>query len=293
MPIFIDEGGKYKKLQAQSLTKERALQQLVERNLFELFDMHLLASEYPTIGGRIDTFAVDITGAPVIIEYKLAKNDNIINQGLSYLRWLKAQKVEFFEMLLIKKLGNEIAGKLKIDWQNPRVIYIAESYSKFDLDTVEVIPMRLELYRYRIYEKGIFSIEPLNIIEKLDDKDKVIKAVEGDIPGIENNHKNSAQVEELFHEFKSRVLQIDEQIFEKKTNFYIAYSVSKNFAEVYVLKKGIKIHLRPVAFDDPRGVVEKIPDTYNWTLNRRVYLRDLTELDYVMKLVEQSYKDVI
>lgn len=67
-------------------------------------------------------------------------------------------------MLVIKKLGKNLAEKLKIDWNNQRVICIAENYSKFDIDTVEVIPMRLELFKYRIYESGVFSLEPVNTV---------------------------------------------------------------------------------------------------------------------------------
>src|SRR3954471_21847845 len=120
MAIFKEDNGKLKKLRITTFSKEKNLQILIQDNLLEVLDMHLLASEYPTtFGGRIDTLAVDITGAPVIIEYKLSKNENVINQALSYLRWLKAQKVEFFEMLVIKKLGKEIAEKIQIDWNNP------------------------------------------------------------------------------------------------------------------------------------------------------------------------------
>ena len=167
MPVFKSEKGKLTKLSSISISKEKELQTLVENNLDEVLGMHFLATEYTTtFGGRIDTLAVDYTGAPVIIEYKRNKNDNVINQALSYIRWLTAQKEEFFEMLLIKKLGQETAKTIQIDWKNPRVVCIAESYSKFDIDTVEVIPMRIELFKYRYYENGIFSFEPLSVSEQ-------------------------------------------------------------------------------------------------------------------------------
>lgn len=135
MPIFKNTTGKLKKLRSIAISKEKELQNLVESNLNEVLDMHFLATEYiTTFGGRIDTLAVDFNGAPVIIEYKRNKNDNVINQGLSYLKWLQAQKQEFFEMLILKTLGEGISKKLQIDWKNPRVICIAESYSKFDID---------------------------------------------------------------------------------------------------------------------------------------------------------------
>ncbi len=108
MPIFKISGTKLKKLNSLPLDKEKNLQALVETNLLEVLGLEFLASEYATtFGGRIDTLAVDTNGSPVIIEYKRNKNDNVINQSLSYLKWLKSQKPGFFEKLMLDKLGRE------------------------------------------------------------------------------------------------------------------------------------------------------------------------------------------
>lgn len=86
MPIFKVTAGKLKKLNISPRDKEKALQQLLEANLMEVLELRLLATEYvTTLGGRIDTLAVDTDGAPVIIEYKGNKNACVINQALSYL----------------------------------------------------------------------------------------------------------------------------------------------------------------------------------------------------------------
>ncbi|HDP70505.1 MAG TPA: hypothetical protein ENN38_06850 [Actinobacteria bacterium] len=296
MPIFKEKGGKLKKLKVSAFDKEKSLQSLVEENLYEALDMHFLASEYTTtFGGRIDTLAVDSSGAPVIIEYKKNKNDNVINQGLSYLRWLQAQKVEFFEMLMIKKLSEEIVKNIKVDWKNPRVICIAESYSKFDIDTVEVIPMRIELFRYRHYEDGIFSLEPLAVSEQ---KSKSEKTGSIEKPAIDltiNGHTNRASddIREIFNELRARIFELDENIKEKATTLYVAYRVSKNFAEIHIGKNQLKVHLRPIDYEDPKTMVEKVSESYQWTMDRRVYLKKKEELDYVFSLIEQSYKDVL
>lgn len=58
-------------------------------------------------------------------------------------------------------------------------------------------------------------------------------------------------------------------------------------------KNGIKIHLRPIDYEDPKGLVQKIPDGYNWTMDRRAYLTSTEELDYLMGIVEQSYNNVL
>lgn len=295
MPIFKNVNGSLKKLRSIAISKEKELQALVENNLNEALDMYFLESEYPTtFGGRIDTLAVDYNGSPVIIEYKRNKNDNVINQGLSYLRWLQAQKKEFFEMIVIKKLGEKLAKDLPIDWKNPRVICIAESYNKFDIDTVEVVPMRIELFKYRYYNDGIFSLEPLGISEQTS-KSSPGQTVKEVVDTSVDKHRKKANdsIRSIFDQLRERIFGLDENIKEKALNMYVGYRVTKNFAEVTIQKNQIKIHMRPVDYDDPKNLVEKIPEGYNWTLNRRVYLKDENDLDYVFGLVEQSYKDVL
>lgn len=301
MPIFKNAGGKLKKLNAQPLGKEKTLQQMVEVNLQEVLDLQFLATEYSTtFGGRIDTLAVDNSGAPVIIEYKRNRNDNVINQALSYLKWLKTQKPGFFEKLMIDKLGAEAASNLGLDWSNPRVICIAESYSKFDIDTVEVVPLRIELLKYRYYEDGVFSLEPVNVIEQYEVALPTIfnvsseKAAPDILPSIEKLlAKASLPIQELFEQLREGIRALDDTIIEKATTLYVAYRISKNFAEVHIGKNQLKIHIRPIDYIDPKALVEKIPEGYNWTMDRRIILKSADELDYALGIIEQSYKNVL
>ena len=297
MPIFKDTSGALKKLNTLPLDKEKNLQKLVEDNLMEVLELHFLATEYvTTFGGRIDTLAVDTNGAPVIIEYKRNKNDNVINQALSYLKWLRAQKPEFFQMLMINKLGQGVAELIKLDWNNPRVICIAEAYSKFDVDTVEVVPLRIELFKYRYYEQGIFGLESLTVPEAVSSVVPVSISPITDKPVSSVallREKGSQTIRELFDQLQEQIVNLDEEIVEKATSFYVAYRAAKNFAEVHIGKNQLKIHLRPIDYDDPRTLVAKIPDGYNWTLGRRVYLDSADDLDYVVGLIEQSYKNVL
>lgn len=300
MPIFKENPkGKLKKLNSFSASKEKEVQKLVEDNLMEVLDMHFLATEYTTtFGGRIDTLAIDVNGAPVIIEYKRNRNDSIINQGLSYLKWLKAQKQEFFEMLVLKNLGEKVAKAITVDWKNPRVVCIAENYSQFDIDTVEVVPMRIELFKYRYYDEGIFSLEPLGVSEKTvstGSNGGSAEVVKSKIDFIVNDHvsKASPKVQEIFAELRSRIFELDDNIVEKATSMYVAYRVAKNFAEVHIGKNQIKIHLRPIEYEDPQNRIEKVPEAYQWVLDRRIYLKEEKELDYVFGIIEQSYNDVI
>ena len=300
MPIFKIHAGKLKKLHTVPLDKEKSLQALLEANLQEVLELRFLATEYTTtFGGRIDTLAVDSGGAPVIIEYKRNKNDNVINQSLSYLKWLKTQKPGFFEKLMIDKLGQQAANHIKLDWGNPRVICIAESYSKFDIDTAEVVPLRIELMRYRYYEDGVFALEPINLPEEpsiasLPVKSPTEKAEISETASAAGLlSKTTAATRELFEQLREKVRAMDDAIVEKPTALYVAFRVSNNFAEVYVGKNQLKIHLRPIDYEDPKGLVDKIPEGYNWTMDRRIYLKGPEDLDYVVGIIEQSYKNVL
>jgi hypothetical protein len=64
MSVYSKIDGKLKKLGVIPLNKEKELQKLMEENLLEVLDMRLLATEYLTTDGRIDTLAIDSNGAP-------------------------------------------------------------------------------------------------------------------------------------------------------------------------------------------------------------------------------------
>jgi predicted transport protein len=300
MPVFQNVDGKLKKLHVVPLSKEKSLQKLIEDNLLAVLDMDFLFSEYPTTDrGRIDTLAIDADGAPVIIEYKRNRNDNVINQALSYLKWLKSQKVEFFEMLVIKKLGYEPAKR--IDWNHPRIICIAESYSKFDIDTLEVIPLNLELYRYHYYNNNVFTLEKVNgederptqTIEPVTEEIGIVeeKALERSLEF--HLKRGTPAVQNLFFVLQGRIFELDEKVQERITTVYIGYRMSNAFAEIHIQKNNIVVYIRPVEYNDPKGKVTKVPDNYRWKLNMRVYLDDENDIDYIMNLIEQSYKDVL
>lgn len=153
MALFKIKNLSVSKLEITNIKKEKDIQKLFENNLSAILNIDFLATEYSTSFGRIDTLGIDKNGAPTIIEYKRNQNDNVINQGLSHLRWLLDHKADFEILCRNKNV------KISIDWTSPRVICVAESYNKFDLDTAEILPIKIELLKYRIYEDDILFVE--------------------------------------------------------------------------------------------------------------------------------------
>lgn len=293
MPVFISREGQLRTLSTLPCRYEKDLQKLIEENLMTVLEMHYLDSQYPTSNrGKIDTLAVDVNGAPVIIEYKRDRNNNVINQALSYLKWLKAQKPEFFRMLMLTKLDPEVFDRIRLDWNNPRIVCIAESFSRFDMDTAEVVPLRIELYRYCQYEESIFKFEPVMMGERGEET----IPVRGDKSVFDvmkmQSHAN-ALVQNLFDKLRERILSLDEHIIEKTGKKGVAYAISKHFCEIQIKTDMLVIDLRPVDYFDPREMVERIGVGYTITMNRRIRLKKQKDMDYVFSLIEQSYQNIL
>src|SRR5919199_5538654 len=126
--LFQMHGDTVMQLQGTSVAVEKSLQDLIECHLDTFLGVRFLAHEYKTgktHGGRIDTLGIDENGYPVIIEYKRALNENVINQGLFYLDWLMDHKADF-KLLVMSRLGKDQADN--IEWSKPRLLFIAGDF---------------------------------------------------------------------------------------------------------------------------------------------------------------------
>ena len=145
--LFKISNKKVAELTGKSIALEKSLQTLMEKKLESLLGVQFLASEYSTgkvHGGRIDTLGIDENKSPVIIEYKRATNENVINQGLYYLDWLLDHKAEF-ELLVMNKVGKEISQE--IEWSSPRLLCIAGDFTKYDAHATQQMGRNIELIR--------------------------------------------------------------------------------------------------------------------------------------------------
>jgi len=240
MALFKINNSKVEKLSISAIGKEKNIQKLFEDNLLTILNVDFLDSEYSTsFGGRIDTLGIDKNGSPVIIEFKRNQNDNVINQGLSYLRWLLDHKADF-EILCRNKNIN-----IEIDWSSPRVICVAESYNKFDLDTVEILPIKIELLKYRIYENNILLVDSetqravrisTSKIYQKGRKDKETTRLQKEYTIDMHLKIASKQIKELFMRLKEMISGLDEAIIEEAKAKYIAYKLTTNFVDIVIQK---------------------------------------------------------
>ena len=297
MALFFTPNGTAKKIPTVKVGLEKDIQNLFEKNLNEILDIQFLATEYSTsFGGRIDTVGIDNNGSPVIIEYKRSQNDNVINQGLSYLRWLLDHKDAFEALTRRVKIDTEI------DWASPRVICVAESYNKFDLDTADLLPIDIELLRYRVYENDILLVEP--------ESQRKVKISTSEIfaKGEKHGFKEkihytaddhlklaSEAIRELFAVIKEKISALDETIIEEPKAKYIAYKLITNFVDVVILKDALKLFLNMPSGEliDPQNLARDLtkpkPIGHWGNGDYEVKLERNEDVEAVMELIKQSY----
>jgi predicted transport protein len=229
---------------------EKSVQNLFEKNLEELLGVRFLASEFTTNGSRIDTLGLDENGCPVILEYKRALNENVINQGLFYLDWLMDHR-KGLQWLVLEKLGKKDADS--VDWSAPRLICIAGDFNKYDDHAVKQMQRNIELIRYRRFGpellmldlvaatsvKGSLAIAPASTADS---------EGAGAAPGKNKTINNV--VEELdtgmidrFESLRAALMALGDDVQETMLRFYIAFKRIKNFVCVEFRPTAAKILL--------------------------------------------------
>ncbi len=234
--LFAFEDGAAREVQGSAIALERSLQTLIESNLEVLVGVRLLGSEYstgPKHGGRIDTLGIDENGSPVIIEYKRATNENVINQGLFYLDWLLDHRADF-KLLVMEKLGQRVADA--IDWSVPRLLCIAGDFSRYDEHAVQQMNRNIELIRYRRFGNGYLLLELVNAASAQSGTG------DGGGPASPDTYKTISQalselegpLQDLYGGLRAFLLALGDDVQEKTLKYYVAFKRLKNFACIEV-----------------------------------------------------------
>lgn len=295
MPIFSIKNNLAKQLKKDNFKNEKELQNFIEKNMEEFFGIRFLVSEFTTSkqhGGRIDSLGLDENNSPVIIEYKWGEKDNIINQGLFYLDWLVDHTGDF--QLLVQ---NELGENIEVDFGSPRVLLIAQTFNKYDQYAINRMAENIELWGYSLYENDIFELKLIasSQAKKIIGSSKQISKVNYEEYSVEDHLKNKSEnVKKLFNILQEKIfaLESDQKIEENPRKHYIAYRTNKNFVEIEFKSKSLKlfIDLSEKTIDDPKNLARDVSNVgHLGTGEIEVILKNIDDLDYIMKLIEQSY----
>lgn len=140
-------------------------------------------------------------------------------------------------------------------------------------------------------EENLVLVEPTK--EEIEDEEKAsdIESTPLNLERfyINKNEKMIKLHEELFNRFYKKHYDV----YEEATPNYIAIrnEKGKNICEVHILKHKIGINTR-VPNDKTLLIGEKVPDTYLWTLNYRVYFDNENDIDTIVAILDDVYEQM-
>lgn len=301
MAIYSTKNGKLTSVEEIGFKLEKNIQKICENNLCQLFGLEVIKSQLTLQNFRLDTLAFDPKSKSfVVIEYKKKKNFSVIDQGYAYLSLLLNNKADF-----ILEYNENRKTSLKrddIDWTQTKVIFIAPSFTQYQIQSINFKDLPIELWEIRRYANETISfvqIQPLGAIEAIKTISKRSKAIEGVSKEVkvytEDDHlsESSDDMKELYENFKESLLTISNDVRIKPTKWYIGFLSKTNFADFHIQKKALKIwlNLRRGELDDPKKLARDVSNVGHWgNGDYQLQVRDDENIDYIISLAKQSYK---
>jgi len=223
MKLYTSKNDKITPIPNETFGLEKEIQNLVEKNLFELFNLELVKSEFPLKKYRLDTLCFDKENKSfVIIEYKRDKNFSVIDQGYSYLSLMLNNKSDF--ILEYNENCSDSLKRTDIDWTQSRVIFVSPKFTEFQKDSVNFKDVPFELWEIRKFENSIIGFQQY----KSDSKESITTTVKDNgknpVSSVskevkvysEEDHINQTKVQEfvkeIYYDLKNRILNLGDDV---------------------------------------------------------------------------------
>lgn len=289
-------------IEGTSMRLEKNLQNIIEDNMDIFLGVKFLATEYKTgkiHNGRIDSLGIDENNCPVIIEYKRSINENVINQGLYYLDWLLDHKAEF-QFLVMEKLGKEAYEN--IEWSSPRLICIANDFTKYDVHAVKQINRNIDLIKYKNYNKELLLLEMVHTnISSYDSYRNSELTVNEEISNSKYKtieqylNDSSEELKSMYYTLRDFIISLGDDVQEKKLKNYFGFKRIKNFAcvEIHPKTNTLLIYTKANIEDIElrEGFTRDVTNIGHFgTGNLEIRFTDMKDFDEIQKFIIASYE---
>ena len=317
MNLFRISGNQAEPVSRESFALEKEIQQLVESNIETLFGLEFVATEFAINEFRLDTLAFDPeSGAFVIIEYKKGHSYSVVDQGYSYLSTMLNNKAEF-----ILEYNERLSNNLKrtdVNWASSRVLFVAPSFNAYQKKSVNFRDVPFELWEIKKYDENLFSLSlcestSTESIEGLSSSGakSVISKVTSEVKvPTESDHVANLRGElvNIWGSLREKLAEKDDTSF-KVTNGYVSWKRGNTaVCFIHFRSNNLRIEIlrgntredgeRSKGFfdlDDPKNLTREKSWTWKSGASGHVYivpLKEMSELNYVMFLLEQKYRSM-
>jgi len=299
----IQDKSKLKSVSNLKFDLEKDIQVLFENNLEELFNLEFVKSEFSIKNFRIDTLGYDKENKSfVIIEYKKDRNFSVIDQGYTYMSLMLNNKSDF-----ILEYNENCGGILKredIDWTQSKVIFVSPHFTEYQKHSINFKDVPFELWEVKKYENDTIGMvqhkttsdESISTISN--DKSNVVNQVSREVKVYtEDDHLNlpkiSETTKEVYKNLKEKILNMGGEVNITPKKSYIGYKRKTNFFDVLIQRNDLWcwINMKKGELDDPKNLCRDITTIGHYgNGDYDIRINEDTDLDYVMFLINQSYK---
>lgn len=293
MPIYKIENKKLKQVNPKPFVEpEKYLQNLVEDNLIDLFNLEFIATEFNLENFWLDTLAYDPeNNSFVIIEYKKTESWSLMDQGQTYLNLLLDHKAE------VLLSYNERVGKSKkikdINWAASRILFISPSFTAYQ--TRALAPnLPFELWQVKLFDENLLSltkVEPL-VIQRTGGVRRTLSgpaAREIKVYTLEQLINKASPIQKkLVTELQEKIRGLDQDIIEQPRKDTVSYKLNKSFVYLWPTNKKDRL---TVFFHEGK----KLKDPQKLLKGRGksgayIYAKSQDDIPQIMQFVKLAYK---
>ena len=160
MKLYKLNNKKINSIRSIPFSLEKDIQNIVENNTMDFFNLKFVCSEFTVGDFRIDSLCFDEeTSSFVIIEYKKQKSYSVIDQGYSYLSLMLDNKSDF--ILEYNENQKNPLKKNDVDWSQSRIIFVSPSFSTYQKQCINFQDIPFELYEIEQYENNMISLNKI------------------------------------------------------------------------------------------------------------------------------------
>ena len=308
MDLYKLHNKKLESVKPDQFKLEKDIQNIVEENSQELFNLQLVKSEFTIQNYRLDSLCFDQeNNSFVIIEYKKGSSYSVIDQGFSYLSTMLNNKSDF--VLEYNESTNSKLKREDVDWSQSRIIFISTSYNSYQTDSVNFKDIPFELWQIKRFKDGIIGLNQIS--SKSKESIKSIKAITSDNNKILDEVSvydedsllsgSSQKVKELYLQLKEKVSSWEDIKFKSTKNYLSFGRGNKTKVYINLQKERLKLELlRRVDFkgnvtstkvmfnlDDPKNIHTLFKSDHKEEY--RILMKDDKDIDYIVSLLKQKY----
>jgi len=318
MKLYKTHKEKLELVEVKPFLTEKEIQNLVESNSSEFFNLEFVKTELTVGKYRLDSLCFDNeNNSFVIVEYKKGNSYSVIDQGYTYLQLLLNNKSDF--LLELSHHWNKVLKQSDVDWSQSRIIFISQSFNSYQKDSVNFKNLPFELYEIKRFENNAVSIlkhisSSNESIESLASSKggSVIKEVNKEVKVYEESFhlkklKNN-KVKEKWEVLKNK-LNEKEGLTTKITQQYVKFEIDGkglvycNFRSAYIHADVIRGTVKTDGskskkffnLDDPKNLAKE--NEWTWKSGDkgnqyRIQFDQDTDVDYFMFLLNQKIKNL-